>query len=228
MANVNLDLDHDLSQTLDQGNSHLQYLQKDHYLDHPQRNLRCHVQSQGHHQVRDTHQSLDHVRDLGQENQCQDQNQDRSPDQYLGHAKDHSLQLQGEVLGQGLVLGHLAPARKHLFLGRVLDRVQNRDLDQSQNLPQDPLQVHHQDHVQDHVRDRVHHHAHDQDQCQLPDLDIHLGLNQDQDLVQHQSLGDQEVEVKIQEVLLEREIEFYPILRKKRMVLKQQKNQNMK
>lgn len=228
MANVNLDLDHDLNQTLDQENSHLQCLQKDRYPDHLQRNLKCHVRSQGHHQVRDTHQSLDHVRDLGQENQCQGQNQDRSPDQYLDHAKDHSLQLQGEVLGQGLVLGHLAPAQKHLFLGRVLDRVQNRDLDQSQNLPQDPLQVHHQDHVQDHVQDRVHHHARDQGQCQLPDLDIHLGLNQDQDLVQHRSPGDQEVEVKIQEVLLGREIEFYPILRKKRMVLKQQRNQNMK
>ena len=68
MANVNLDLDHDLNQTLDQGNSHLQYLQKDRYLDHPRRNLRCHVQSQGRHLVRDTRQSLDHVRDLGQEN----------------------------------------------------------------------------------------------------------------------------------------------------------------
>ena len=169
------------------------------------------------------HQYLDHVRDLVQENQCQDRNQDQIQDQCLDHVKDHNLQLQGKV-DQDLILGRLnldlVPAQKHLFLDRILDHDRNRDPHQSQNPAQGPFQVHHQDHIQD----RVHHHVHDRDQYQLPDLDTRPDLNQDQDLVQHQSLKDQEVEVKIQKVLLEKEIKFCPTLRKKRTVLKRQKN----
>ena len=162
------------------------------------------------------HQNLDHVHDLVQENQ------DRIQDQCLDHVKDRNPQLQGKVpiLDQDLILDRLnldlVPAQKHLFLDRILDHDQNRDLHQSQNPAQGPFQVRHQD--------RVQHHVHDRDQYQLPDLDTRPDLNQDHDLVQHQSLKDQEVKVKIQKVLLEKEIEFCPTLRKKKMVLKRQKN----
>lgn len=236
MENINRDLDLDLVQ--DQGNNHLEHLEKDPCPDHLLQNRKFQrVQSQERHQVRDKDHALDHAQNLAQENRFQDQNRDRCQD----HEKDHSLLIQEKVLDQDLVRDllnldlDLVPAQKRHVLDHVQDPDQNQDQDQNhvqsrdhiqnQNHVQDLIQVHDQNqgHVLNRDRDR------DQDQAQQLDLDIPPDLNlvQDQDLAQHQNQKDQEAVAKILKALSEKEIEFYPIPKKKTTGLKQPKNQNM-